>query len=72
LYYVKYIPSELKTEKKSWLESLWSGEEVPPQELQIRISEVVSTQCQIDVLDKDGKPSKVALQISKLLLEYLK
>ncbi len=72
LYYVKYIPSELKTEKKGWLESLWSGEETPPQELQIKVSEVVSTQCQVDILDKDGKPSKVAPQISKLLLEYLK
>lgn len=72
LYYVKFAQSELKNEKKGWLESLWGSEEIPPQELQIRISEVVSTQCQVDVLDKDGKPSKIALQINKLLLEHLK
>jgi outer membrane protein assembly factor BamC len=72
LYYVKYIPAELKSEKKGWLESLWSGEEPPPQELQIRLTEIVPTQCQVDVLDKDGKPSKLSLQINKLLLEHLK
>lgn len=72
LYYVKYIPAELKAEKKGWLESLWGGEEVPPQELQVRISEVVSTQCQVDVLDKNGNPSKISTQINKLLLEHLK
>lgn len=72
LYYVKYVPAELKTEKKGWLESLFAGEEVPPQELQIRISEVVSTQCQVDVLDKNGNPSKISTQINKLLLEHLK
>jgi outer membrane protein assembly factor BamC len=72
LYYVKFVESELKKEKKGWLESLWSGEEVPPQELQIRLTEIVPTQCQVDVLDKDGKPSKLSLQINKLLLEHLK
>jgi|WetSurMetagenome_2_1015567.scaffolds.fasta_scaffold150425_1 outer membrane protein assembly factor BamC len=72
LYYVKYVPSELKMEKKGWLESLWNGEETPPQDLQIRVSEVVSTQCQVDVFDKDGKPSKLAPQINKLLLNHLK
>jgi outer membrane protein assembly factor BamC len=72
LYYVKFVESELKHQKKGWLESLWSGEEVPPQELQIRLTEIVPTQCQVDILDKDGKPSKISSQISKLLLEHLK
>jgi len=72
LYYVKFVESELKKEKKGWFDSLLGGEEVPPQELQIRLTEIVPTQCQVDVLDKDGKPSKVALQINKLLLEHLK
>lgn len=72
LYYIKFVASELKHEKKGWLEFLWSGEEVPPQELQIRLTEIVPTQCQVDVLEKDGKPSKLSPQINKLLLEHLK
>lgn len=72
LYYVKFVESELKNEKKGWFDSLVGGEETPPQELQIRLTEIVPTQCQVDVLDKDGKPSKISSQINKLLLEHLK
>ncbi|MEY3218695.1 MAG: hypothetical protein RIT27_52 [Pseudomonadota bacterium] len=73
LYYVKYVPSDLKHEKKGWLESLWGNrEEVPPQDLQIRITELAPTQCQVEILDKNGKPSNLSSQINQQLLKQLK
>jgi len=69
-YYVKVAP---KPEKKGWFASLLdNNEEVTLQELQIRISEIIPTQCQVEILDKNGKPSSISSQINHRLLEHLK